>query len=98
MTTTQLNAINKYGLINYVQRGGKLLSSDFTENYYQVIKTFYTRDKTNHQDAPENKNQVLTVVQLSDLKTSEDVKIAEIQFLKGVQEKGGEPNSIFFLK
>ncbi len=42
----QIKAINDYGLVGYVQRGGELPSSDFIDAYHQHIKTFYTRNKS----------------------------------------------------
>ena len=42
----QIKAINDYGLVEYVQRGGELPSSDFIDAYYQHIKTFYARNKS----------------------------------------------------
>ena len=41
----QIKAINDYGLVGYVQRGGELPSSDFIDAYYQHLKTFYARNK-----------------------------------------------------
>ena len=41
-----MKAINDYGLVGYVQRGGELPSSDFIDAYHQHIKTFYARNKS----------------------------------------------------
>ena len=57
----------------------------------------HTIDKTRLPDAPLNENNVLTAVDLSDIRTSAEVNNAKSQFLKGVQEKDGDPNSIIFL-
>ena len=57
----------------------------------------HTIDKTGLPDAPLNENNVLTAVDLSDIRTSAEVNNAKSQFLKGVQEKDGDPNSIIFL-
>lgn len=43
----QIKAINDYGLVGYVQRGGELPSSDFIDAYHQHLKTFYARNKSN---------------------------------------------------
>ena len=42
----QIKAINDYGLVGYVQRGGELPSSDFIDTYHQHLKTFYARNKS----------------------------------------------------
>jgi len=41
----QMKAINDYGLVGYVQRGGKLPSSAFIDAYHQHVKTSYARNK-----------------------------------------------------
>jgi hypothetical protein len=46
ITKDDMKALNDYGLIGYVQRGGKLPSSDFIDAYYQHLKTFYARNKS----------------------------------------------------
>ena len=42
----QMKAINDYGLVGYVQRGGQRPSSDFIYAYNQHVKTFYERNKS----------------------------------------------------
>ena len=46
ISQAQMKAINDYGLVVYVQRGGLLPSSDFIDAYHQHIKTFYARNKS----------------------------------------------------
>lgn len=46
ISQAQMKAINDYGLVGYVQRGGELPSSDFIDAYHQHIKTFYARNKS----------------------------------------------------
>lgn len=45
ITKSQITAIQKYGLIGYVSRGGQLPSSDFIFAYQEHVKTFYSRNK-----------------------------------------------------
>lgn len=42
----QMKAINDYGLVGYVQRGGKLPSSNFIDAYHQRLRSFYERNKS----------------------------------------------------
>ena len=57
----------------------------------------HTIDKTGLPDAPLNENNVLTAVDLSDIRTSAEVNNAKSQFLKGVQDQNGDPNSSIFI-
>ena len=57
----------------------------------------HTIDKSGLSDAPLPEDNVLTAVDLRDIRTSEEVSIAKSQFLKGVPEKDGDPNSIIFV-
>ena len=47
ISQTQMKAINDYGLVGYVKRGGELPYLDFIDAYHQHIKTFYARNKSN---------------------------------------------------
>ena len=47
ISQAQIKAIDDYGLLGYVQRGGEFPSSDFIDAYHQHIKTFYARNKSN---------------------------------------------------
>jgi hypothetical protein len=46
ISQAQMKAIDDYGLVGYVKRGGELPSSDFIDAYHQHIKTFYARNKS----------------------------------------------------
>jgi hypothetical protein len=41
-----MKAINDYGLLGYVERGGELPSSAFIDAYHQHLKTFFARNKS----------------------------------------------------
>ena len=47
ISQAQMKAINDYGLVGYVQRGGELPSSNFINAFHHHIKTFYARNKSN---------------------------------------------------
>jgi len=47
ISQAQMKAINDYGLVGYVERGGKLPSSLFIDAYHQHVKTFFARKKSN---------------------------------------------------
>ena len=47
MTQNQMNAINNYGLVGYVECEGELQSSDLIYAYHQHLKTFYAINKSN---------------------------------------------------
>ncbi len=47
ISQAQMKAINDYGLVGYVQRGGELPSSNFIDAFHHHIKTFYARNKSN---------------------------------------------------
>ena len=46
ISQAQMKAINEYGLVGYVERGGQLPSSKFIDAYHQHVKTFYARNKS----------------------------------------------------
>nr|YP_009029002.1 hypothetical protein [Cylindrotheca closterium]AGY78399.1 hypothetical protein [Cylindrotheca closterium] len=41
-----MKAINKYGLVGYVEPGGELPSSALIDDYHQHLKTFYVRNQS----------------------------------------------------
>ena len=41
----EMKAIRDHGLVGYVERGGKLPSSDFTSAFHENLKTFFARNK-----------------------------------------------------
>jgi hypothetical protein len=45
ISQTQIKAINDYGLVGYVERGGRLPPSVFIDAYHQHVKTFFARNK-----------------------------------------------------
>jgi hypothetical protein len=46
ISQAQTKAINDYGLVGYVERGGKLPSSAFVGAYHQHVKTFFARNRS----------------------------------------------------
>jgi hypothetical protein len=46
ISQAQLQAINDYDLVEYVERGGQLPSSKFINAYHQHVKTFFARNKS----------------------------------------------------
>ena len=46
ISQAQMKAINDYGLVGYVERGGKLPSPAFIDAYHQHVKTFFARNKS----------------------------------------------------